>query len=102
MAQGITINYLFYPRAGKGSESYSKAVSVWCSKDRNVALTAAKKDQKIPTSTCPNPVDEHMALAGAFQVNGTPMIVTEKGNIQPGYVPAQELAEILDAENKAK
>ena len=102
MAQGITINYLFYPRAGKGSESYNKAVSVWCSNDRNAALTAAKKDQKVPAKTCANPVDEHMALAAAFQVSGTPMIITEKGNVQPGYVTATELAEILAAENKEK
>ena len=43
LAQGITIQYLFFPRAGKGSESYDKAVSVWCAKDRNTALTEAKK-----------------------------------------------------------
>ena len=42
LAEGITIQYLFFPRAGKGSESYNKAVSVWCSDDRNAALTAAK------------------------------------------------------------
>ncbi len=47
-AQGITIQYLFYPRAGKGSDSYNKAVSVWCADDRNAELTAAKKDKSIP------------------------------------------------------
>ena len=34
LEQGITVQYLFYPRAGKGSDSYNKAVSVWCSDDR--------------------------------------------------------------------
>jgi len=101
MAQGITIRYLFYPRAGKGSESYNKAVSVWCAKDRNAALTAAKKDQKVETKTCPNPVDEHMKLAADFDVKGTPMIVTEKGNIYPGYLPAKELVEALETEKKS-
>ena len=43
LAQGITIQYLFFPRAGKGSDSYNKAVSVWCAKNRNAALTDAKK-----------------------------------------------------------
>ena len=51
LAEGITIQYLFFPRAGKGSESYNKAVSVWCSDDRNAALTAAKKDQTLPVKT---------------------------------------------------
>ncbi|MGB4498632.1 MAG: DsbC family protein, partial [Methylococcaceae bacterium] len=100
LAEGIEIRYLFYPRAGKGSESYKKAVSVWCAKDRNAALTAAKKDQKVETKTCENPVDEHMALAAEFDVKGTPMIVTEKGTIYPGYLPAKQLLEVLKDENK--
>ncbi|MGZ8213793.1 MAG: DsbC family protein, partial [Methylosarcina sp.] len=62
LAQGITIQYLFFPRAGKGSESYEKAVSVWCSKDRNAALTEAKKGKTPEAKTCDNPVDEHMQL----------------------------------------
>ena len=102
LAQGITIQYLFYPRAGKGSESYNKAVSVWCADDRNAALTAAKKDQKIPEKTCDNPVDEHMKLGDDFDVKGTPMIVTEQGNILPGYVPAKQLVEALESEKKAQ
>jgi thiol:disulfide interchange protein DsbC len=97
-AEGIEIRYLFYPRAGKGSDSYNKAVSVWCAKDRNVALTAAKKDQKVEPKTCANPIDEHMALASSFDVKGTPMIVTEKGTVYPGYLPAKQLAEILKSE----
>lgn len=100
MAEGITIQYLFFPRAGKGSESYDKAVSVWCADDRNAALTAAKKDQKIPSKTCDNPVDEHMQLGEEFGVKGTPMIVTEKGNIYPGYLPAKQLVEALETEKK--
>lgn len=100
MAEGITIRYLFFPRAGKGSESYSKAISVWCSADRNAALTAAKKDQKIEAKTCDNPIDAHMRLADQFDVKGTPMIISEKGNIYPGYLPAKELVEALESEKK--
>lgn len=102
LAEGIQIQYLFYPRAGKGSESYKKAVSVWCAKDRNSALTAAKKDQKIEVKTCENPVDEHMALAGEFDVTGTPMILSENGTIYPGYLPAKELLERLKSEKDKK
>ena len=101
-AQGITIQYLFYPRAGKGSDSYNKAVSVWCADDRNAALTAAKKDKSIPVKTCDNPIDKHMKLAEEFDVKGTPMIVTEKGNILPGYLPAKQLVEALESEEKSQ
>ncbi|MGZ4959044.1 MAG: bifunctional protein-disulfide isomerase/oxidoreductase DsbC [Methylomonas sp.] len=98
LAQGITVRYLFFPRAGKGSDSYKKAISVWCAADRNKALTAAKKGEALEAKTCNNPIDRHMALGEDFGMSGTPMIVTEKGNVLPGYVPAQQLAKILASE----
>ena len=98
MAEGISIRYLFYPRAGKGSDSYNKAVSVWCADDRNAALTAAKKGGTPEVKTCDNPIDEHMQLGVEFEARGTPMIITEKGNIFPGYVPAKQLAKALASE----
>ena len=95
MAEGITVQYLFYPRSGKGSESYTKAISVWCADDRKVALTAAKKGGSPETKSCDNPVDEHMQLGVDFKVRGTPMIVSENGKVFPGYVPAKKLAQAL-------
>lgn len=98
LAQGITVRYMFYPRAGKGSDSYNKAISVWCASDRNKALTLAKKGDLPEIKQCDNPIDEHMQLAESFGVNGTPMIITQSGNILPGYVPAQQLAKVLAGE----
>ncbi len=100
MAEGIEIHYLFFPRAGKDSESYDKAVSVWCSKDRNKALTEAKKGKKVQAKTCDNPVLQHMALGSDLGMRGTPLIVTEHGTLLPGYVPAKRLAEVLKREDK--
>lgn len=98
LAQGISVRYLFFPRAGVGSDSYKKAVSVWCAKDQQKALTAAKKGEALDSKTCDNPVDKHMALGESFRMSGTPMIVTAKGNVLPGYVPAAQLAKILSNE----
>src|SRR5690606_6642385 len=39
---GIAVEYLFFPRAGVGSEAFDKAVTVWCSDDRRKAMTDAK------------------------------------------------------------
>jgi thiol:disulfide interchange protein DsbC len=39
-----------------------------------------------------------MKLAEDFDVKGTPMIVTESGNILPGYLPAKQLVEALESE----
>ena len=98
--EGIEIRYLFFPRAGVGTDSYYKAVSVWCAKDRNAAFTKAKKGETPERKDCDNPVDEHMALATAMGANGTPMIVTEKGDILPGYVPAAQLSKIMGEQEK--
>jgi thiol:disulfide interchange protein DsbC len=102
MAEGITIQYLFFPRAGKGSDSYQKAISVWCAEDRKAALTSAKKGETPPSKTCANPIDEHMQLAEEFDVKGTPMMVTENGTVIPGYLPAKQLAEALANEKATK
>jgi thiol:disulfide interchange protein DsbC len=97
--QGIEVRYLMYPRAGVGSSAYRKAVAVWCAEDRNSALTDAKAGKTIEMSTCENPVDEHMELARSLGLRGTPFIVLENGQVQPGYVPANKLAQLLDADD---
>ena len=39
---GVRVRYMFYPRTGPNTESWRKAEVVWCSADRNEALTRAK------------------------------------------------------------
>lgn len=92
LAEGITVKYLFFPRAGKESESYKKAVSVWCAKDRNAAYTASIKGESIPPNNCANPIDEHMLLVESFGLRGTPTVISDSGKVFPGYLPAKQLA----------
>lgn len=94
--QGIRIRYLFYPRAGLGSPSYVKAVSVWCADDRKAAMDAAKAGRDIPVRECENPVAEHHALGDAIGIRGTPALVLDDGEVLPGYVPADKLRRALD------
>lgn len=93
---GIRVRYMFYPRAGAGSVSWQKAEAVWCAKDRRAALTAAKNNKPIDMKTCDNPIKEHMELVEKLGARGTPFIVLEDGETQPGYVPAAQLSRILD------
>jgi thiol:disulfide interchange protein DsbC len=99
LAAGIEVRYLFFPRAGLGSESYHKAVAVWCAKDRQAALTKAKKGESIDMKECDNPVQAHMKLGEEFGASGTPMLITDKGTLIPGYVNAVKLAEGLEKES---
>lgn len=96
-AKGIRVRYLMFPRSGIDSPSYDKAVSVWCAEDRNEALTRAKRGQDPAPKKCANPVQRHMALGQSIGVRGTPSIVFEDGRVLPGYVPAERMAVMLEA-----
>lgn len=93
---GITFRYLAYPRAGMNSESYKKAVAVWCADDRQKAMTRAKQGEKLPRRTCDNPVATQMAAAHAVGVTGTPTLVLDTGRVIPGYVEPKRLLELLE------
>lgn len=95
MEEGIEIKYLAYPRSGKNTPSYHKAVGVWCSEDKQKAMTDAKNGGKAPDIKCDNPVDEHMAIADVVGVTGTPTLVFEDGRVIPGYLPAKRLGAFL-------
>jgi thiol:disulfide interchange protein DsbC len=94
--EGITVRYMMFPRAGVGSESYKKAVAVWCAEDRNGAMTDAKNGKAVEMKSCDNPIDQHMDLVRQLGARGTPFIVLEDGSTQPGYVPAKKLSSLLN------
>ena len=96
---GIRVRYLSFPRAGVGSPSYKKAVSVWCSDNRQEALTEAKAGKDIEAKQCDNPVKAEMELGQAVGVNGTPALFLEDGEMLPGYVPPARLAALLKAKS---
>lgn len=98
--QGIKIRYLAFPRTGVDSPSYHKAVTVWCSKDRNQAITSAKADESLAQLTCENPVKQHMEAVKKLGIMGTPTLLLENGQTISGYVPAAELIVILDQHKK--
>lgn len=99
-AKGITIEYLMFPRAGLGSNSYKKAVSMWCSDDQLQAMTDAKERRPIEPKTCENPIEKQYVLGQDVGVTGTPALVTASGRLIPGYMPADRLAAALDADKK--
>lgn len=96
LREGIEIRYLAFPRAGVGSHSYEKIVSVWCADDQLDEMTLAKNKQQPKKRDCENPVQEHMALAQKIGVSGTPALVFADGTLMPGYVPAVQLKKMLD------
>ena len=95
--RGITVEYLFFPRAGVGSESYDKAVSVWCASDRNKAMDEAKAGTEPKKKTCDNPVAHDYELGQKIAVTGTPAVFTSEGMQLGGYLPPDQLLLRLQA-----
>lgn len=93
---GISIEYLFYPRGGLASESFDKAVAVWCAPDRRKAMTAAKAGQTLPKGNCTNPVTMDYELGRKVGLDGTPAIYSAGGRQIGGYLPPEEMRARLD------
>ena len=100
--EGIKIRYLMFPREGVGSESFNKAVAVWCADNRQEAMTRAKRGEKVESKTCDNPVQAQYELGQKLGVRGTPSMILESGEMLPGYVPPTQLAEMLAGGKKQK
>jgi thiol:disulfide interchange protein DsbC len=96
---GIAVDYLFFPRAGIGSESFQKAVNVWCAPNRNVALTMAKNDRILPKKNCTNYVTMDYKLGLQAGVDGTPAVYTASGAVIGGYLSPEDMLKTLQSAN---
>jgi thiol:disulfide interchange protein DsbC len=93
---GVRVRYIFYPRTGPNTESWHKAEQVWCSVDRQSALTRAKLGQAIDSKPCgATPVQREYDLGRAIGLQGTPGIIASNGAMVGGYLPPQALVEQL-------
>ncbi|MDA9955391.1 thioredoxin fold domain-containing protein [Gammaproteobacteria bacterium] len=96
-AQGITVNYVAFPRSGLESDSYNKIVSAWCSSDPKGTLTALKEGRDPALKLCEDhPVEDHYLLGQRIGITGTPAIISSSGDLLPGYLPPMELLKKLN------
>lgn len=93
---GITVQYLAFPRSGLNSENYEDMVSVWCAANPQQALTNAKAGDNVASASCKNKVAEQYMLGQKLGVNGTPNIILPDGSLIPGYQPAELLVQVLE------
>jgi thiol:disulfide interchange protein DsbC len=94
---GIKVRYAAYPRSGPGSEDWHKMEQVWCSKDRQTAITQAKLGQAVKAPSCgATPVGKQWQLGEDLGVQGTPAIFTRNGDYIGGYLVPDELAKKIE------
>lgn len=94
---GIRVRYLFYPRSGPDTESWTKAEQVWCSNDRKDTFTRMKRGESVsgPKQCKGSPVAQDYALGQKLDIGGTPALLLEDGELLSGYLPPQMLAQHL-------
>ncbi len=97
---GITVNYLAYPRTGEFSPAWNEMAKVWCSNDRQTAITDAKADRRDKLAegrsvedvvACGEIIKQHFEQGELLSIKGTPAIYLDTGDTIKGYMPADKL-----------
>lgn len=93
---GLTIKYVAWPRYGLQSDAGQLMTDIWCSKDRQTAMTLAKSRQPVPKpeGECSQKtvILDQIALGQTLGIRGTPALFLADGRRVGGYRPAKDLA----------
>mgnify|MGYP001823536606 CR=1 FL=1 len=90
--RGVKVRFLAYPRSGMDSAGARQLVGAWCSDTPQETLTALKNKEQVPVSACDNnPVAAQYQLGQQMGIRGTPAMITESGQMIPGYQSADQL-----------
>ncbi|AGI25595.1 DsbC family protein [Pseudomonas sp. MT3] len=92
--RGIEVRYLAFPRQGPNSQGDQQLQAVWCSKDRQAAMTDMFHEKEVKAAKCDNPVNKQLELGQMVGVQGTPAIILANGQMLPGYQPAGQIAKL--------
>ena len=88
----VTIYTFLMPLVSLHPAARTKAVSVWCAKDRTAAWHAAMwRGESIPQADCPHPVDRNVALGERLGINGTPTLIAADGRMLPGAASKDQI-----------
>lgn len=88
----VTIYTFLMPLVSLHPAAHSKAVSVWCAKDRTAAWHATMwRGESVPQADCPHPVDRNVALGERLGINGTPTLIAADGRMLPGAASKEQI-----------
>lgn len=96
---GITVKYVAWPRYGLQSPAGQTMVNVWCSNDREAAMSKAKSNEQVAApagKVCEqNTIQDQINLGHQIGVRGTPAVFSLDGRQLGGYMKAGQLAQQL-------
>jgi thiol:disulfide interchange protein DsbC len=100
---GVRVRYMMYPRTGPGTESWRKAETVWCAKDRRDALTRAKRGEEVKGKACAegSAIKVQYSLGEDLGVEGTPAIFTPSGDYIGGFMTPEQLVQTIQESQNA-
>jgi thiol:disulfide interchange protein DsbC len=96
-AKGIEVRYIPWPRS---QDAIPDNKAVWCSEDRQSALTTATAGLSVQAPACNDPLLKGRQVGMLIGVNGTPAVYDVNGQYLGGYIPAANLAKILKIDGK--
>ncbi|MBB3122175.1 DsbC family protein [Pseudoduganella violacea] len=86
----VTIYHFLLPFQGE-----ALPLAIWCATDRQTAYAQALAGTlALPATapTCPHPLERNLALAARLQVQGTPTLLFEDGQMVSGALQATDIA----------
>jgi thiol:disulfide interchange protein DsbC len=96
--KNVTIYTFLYPILSRDpsspADSFERARSVWCAKDRAATWNDLMLDGKVPAAAaadCKHPLQQNLALGQKLEVTGTPTIFFTDGRRLPGAVPLERI-----------
>ena len=100
--QGIAVEYMAFPRMGLGTKDHQEMIAVWCSANRQQALTDAKAGKPVAAKDCKNPVASEFNIGQKLGITGTPAIFTADGRQIGGYLAPAQMRAVLDQQAGVK
>lgn len=96
----VTIYTFLFPIAQLHPDAKRKAEGVWCAKDRVKAWSELVKKGTVSPAGCDTPIDRNIALAEQLGISGTPTIIFADGEVAPGAMPTQRIAQLIAQKGK--
>ena len=94
-AAGITVNYVMLPRSGMDSPSFTKTLSVLCSKNPQQNMTLAMQGQYFGLNRCVSTLPQQLELAQELGIQNTPSMVLPDGRLKLGLMSPEQVKNLL-------
>ncbi|WP_269533545.1 DsbC family protein [Chitinimonas sp. BJYL2] len=86
----VTVYTFMLPLASLHPDAARKSALIWCAPDKLAAWNAWMLEGRLPQGDgkCANPVNDIVAMAERYGINGTPALVFESGEMVSGAIAA--------------